>query len=226
MPTFNERSTVVEAVEQVLAVDLPVDELELLLVDDASTDGTRTVLLERSWPSQVKILLHERNRGKGAAVRTGLNHAGGTWSVIMDADLEYDSADLRKVLLPLIKREAEAVFGTRAFNAHSAYGFWYVIGGKAVTFAANMLYDAWLSDIHACQKAMRTELFRSLGLRESGFGIDSEITAKLLLRGVRIFEVPVVYRARSREAGKKLTAMDGLRHLRALLRCRWQRARH
>ena len=138
----------------------------------------------------------------------------------MDADLEYEPGDLAKLLEPLLDDRAEAVFGARGFQAHSAYGFWYVIGNKGVSFFANLLYNSWVSDIMTGEKVMSTALFRSLDLREPGFAIEPEITARLLRRGVRIHEVPVQYRARSRAEGKKLTAVDGLRVLRTLLRCR------
>jgi dolichol-phosphate hexosyltransferase len=220
MPVFNERATVADAIDGVLEADLPVDDFELIIVDDGSTDGTREILSQGSWPENVSVVEHDRNRGKGAAIRTALEHASGKWSTIMDADLEYDPADLAPVLEPLIEGKAQAVFGTRAFEAHTAYSFWYVVGNKGVTFAANVLYNRWLSDIMTCHKAMSTELFRSLPLRENGFAIEPEITAELLLRGVQVYEVPIVYRARSRELGKKLTATDGFRVLRTLLRCR------
>jgi glycosyltransferase involved in cell wall biosynthesis len=219
MPAFNEVATLEQAVEDVLAAALPV-ERELILVDDGSVDGTRELIRERSWPAQVRVIEHERNRGKGAAVRTALAAAEGEWSVIVDADREYDPADLAGLLEPLVDGRAEAVFGVRGFYSHSAYGFWYALGNKCVTQAANVLYDSWLSDIMSCYKALPTELMRSLELREDGFAIEPEITARLLRRGVRIFEVPISYQARSREAGKKLTAIDGVRVLRTLLRCR------
>jgi hypothetical protein len=138
----------------------------------------------------------------------------------MDADLEYSPADIALLLEPLRNGDADAVFGTRGFQAHSAYSFWYVMGNRAVSFATNALYNCWISDIMTGQKAMRTDVFRSLDLRERGFAIEAEITARLVRRGIRIYEVPIVYRARSREEGKKLTALDGLRVIRTLLRCR------
>ena len=124
------------------------------------------------------------------------------------------------MLSPLRSGDAEVVFGTRSFQSHSAYSFWYVVGNRAVTFAANLLYNSWISDMMTGQKAMPTELFRSLELRERGFAIEAEITARLLRRGIRIYEVPIGYTARSRDEGKKLTALDGLRVLRTLVRCR------
>jgi glycosyltransferase involved in cell wall biosynthesis len=220
MPVFNERDTIEHAIRSVLDARV-ADSFELLVVDDGSTDGSRELLDRGEWPEQVRVLAHDRNRGKGVALRTGLAEARGIYTTIMDADLEYAPADIPAMLEPLRTGLTEAVFGTRGFQAHSAYSFWYVIGNRAVTFFANFLFNSWVSDIMTGQKAMRTELFRSLKLRERGFGIEPEITARLLLRGVRIYEVPVVYRARSREEGKKLTVLDGLRVVRTLLRCRF-----
>ena len=220
MPVFNERSTVEAAVEDALSAALPVASRELVLVDDGSTDGTRELLQSRSWPENVELVFHDRNRGKGAAVRTALQHATRELAAILDADLEYRAADLADVLEPLVSGDARVVFGTRAWTSQSSFSFWYVMGNKAVTMATNVIYNCWISDVMTCHKAMRTELFRSLPLRERGFGIEPEIAARVLRAGERIHEVPISYRARSRDAGKKLTAVDGLRVLRTLLRCR------
>jgi glycosyltransferase involved in cell wall biosynthesis len=218
MPVFNEVATLERAVDGVLAESFE-NGVELLIVDDGSTDGTRELLRGREWPAEVRILHHERNRGKGAALRTALGEARGTYATIMDADLEYDPHDIHALLEPLHDGE-QAVYGTRAFQSHSAYSFWYVLGNRAVTFVANLVYNSWISDLMTGQKAMATELFRSLELRERGFAVEAEITARLLGRRIRIYEVPIRYHARSREEGKKLTALDGLRVLRTLLRCR------
>jgi glycosyltransferase involved in cell wall biosynthesis len=218
MPVYNERRTVEKAIDEVLRADI-AESFELIVVDDGSSDGTRDILRDREWPEQVRLLYHDRNRGKGSAIRTALADAQGTYTTIMDADLEYSPDDLRVLLEPLRNGE-QAVYGTRGFQSHSAYSFWYVLGNHAVTFFANLVYNSWISDMMTGHKAMRTELFRSLDLRERGFAIEAEITARLLRKGVRIYETPVVYRARSREEGKKLTAVDGLRVLRTLLRCR------
>ena len=168
----------------------------------------------------MKVVYHERNLGKGAAVRTALQHATEEFAAILDADLEYRAADLAHVLEPLVSGEAHVVFGTRAWTSQSSFSFWYVMGNKAVTMATNVLYNCWISDVMTCHKAMRTELFRSLPLRERGFAIEPEIAARVLRAGERIHEVPISYKARGREAGKKLTAFDGLRVLRTLVRCR------
>jgi dolichol-phosphate hexosyltransferase len=220
MPVYNERATVEAAIADALGAALPVDARELVIVDDGSTDGTRELLTGREWGENVRVLLHDRNRGKGAAVRTALDSATGSIAAILDADLEYEAAGLADVVAPILDGRANVVFGTRAWTSHSAFGFWYVMGNKAVTFATNILYNSWISDVMTCHKAMRTELFRSLRLRERGFAIEPEIAARVLRSGERIYEVPVAYAARSREEGKKLTAFDGLRVLRTLLRCR------
>jgi glycosyltransferase involved in cell wall biosynthesis len=220
MPVYNESATVAAAIDQVLNADFPVDDVELIIVDDHSTDGTREWLLAQDWPGTVRLVLHERNRGKGAAIATALEHASGTYATIMDADLEYDPQQIAPLLRPLLQGEAQVVYGVRGFEAHSAFSFWYVLGNKAVTLAANVLYNAWLSDIMTCQKVLPTALWRELSLRERGFAFEAEITARLLRAGIRIYEIPITYRARSREAGKKLTAADGFRVLRALGRCR------
>ena len=219
MPVYNERATVEAAIADALSADLPVEK-ELVVVDDGSTDGTADLLRRNAWPDVVTVVFHERNRGKGAAVRTALDHATGEFAAVLDADLEYRAADLAPMLDPLLAGETKVVFGTRAWHAHSSYGFWYVMGNKAVTFATNLLYNCWISDVMTCHKAMRTDLFRSLRLRERGFGIEPEIAARVLQAGERIYEVPITYRARSRDEGKKLTALDGARVLRTLVRCR------
>ena len=220
MPVFNERSTIEAAIDDALTAELPVPSRELVIVDDGSTDGTREILTSRKWAENVKVVLHDRNLGKGAAVRTALGHATEDFAAILDADLEYRAADLADVLEPLVSGDAHVVFGTRAWTSQSSFSFWYVMGNKAVTMATNVLYNCWISDVMTCHKAMRTELFRSLPLRERGFAIEPEIAARLVRAGERIHEVPISYRARGREAGKKLTAIDGVRVLGTLVRCR------
>jgi glycosyltransferase involved in cell wall biosynthesis len=220
IPVFNERATVEAAIEDVLSTEYPVAEIELVIVDDGSTDGTAELLAGRAVDPRVQIVFHERNGGKGAAVRTALEHATGTHAAIMDADLEYDPADIGKLLAPILAGDADVVFGTRGFKSHSAFSFWYVVGNRMVTLAANLLFNSYLSDIMTCHKVMRTDLFRSLDLQARGFEIEPEIAGKLLAGGHQIYEVPVRYRARGRAEGKKLTALDGFRVLRTLLECR------
>lgn len=220
MPVFNEAATVEQAIERVVSTELPF-EWELIIVDDGSTDGTSELLLglaERS--PRLKLLSHESNRGKGSAIRTALACAEGEFSTILDADLEYDPGDIPELVSPLQAGRANVAFGVRAFDGYSSHSYLYVLGNHAVTLAANIAFNVYLKDVMTCHKAMRTELFRSLPLQEPGFAMEAEIAARVIQRGERIFEVPVSYVARATEEGKKLTAVDGFRALRALVRCR------
>src|SRR4051794_21766585 len=169
MPVFNERETVRRAVGEALDASYPTDEVELVIVDDGSTDGSDEILAELSKNPRVTLVSHRQNAGKGAAVQTALQHATGTYAAIMDADLEYDPADIGKLLDPVIGGEADVVYGTRGFESHSAFSFWYVIGNKGVTLAANLLFNSYLGDIMTCHKVMRTDIFRSLHLKSRGF---------------------------------------------------------
>jgi glycosyltransferase involved in cell wall biosynthesis len=220
MPVYNERPRVEQAIADVLAIDLPTD-IELIVVDDGSTDGTRELLRDGSWDARLRYFEHDRNQGKGAAIQTALSQATGEFAAIFDADLEYDPADLGVLLGPLLQGKSNAAFGVRAFDGYSAHSFWFVLGNRGVTLACNILFNVYLHDIMTCHKVLRTELFKSLDLSATGFAIEPEITARLLNRGERIYEVPVQYRARSNEEGKKLTAYDGVRTVAMLLRCRF-----
>jgi glycosyltransferase involved in cell wall biosynthesis len=224
MPVYNERERVEEAISEVLATELP-GPFELIVVDDGSVDGTREILRARDWGENLRLFEHEHNRGKGAAIQTALAEARGDYAAIFDADLEYDPADLAVLMPPLMDGRANACFGVRAFDGYTSHSFLFVLGNKGVTFVCNVLFNVYLHDIMTCHKMIRTDLFRSLPLRSAGFAIEPEITARLVQRGERIFEVPVHYRARSNEEGKKLTALDGFRVIATLLRCRFSRAR-
>jgi glycosyltransferase involved in cell wall biosynthesis len=220
MPVYNEINTVERAIEDVLEADIGAT-IELIVVDDGSTDGTRELLFGREWPERVHLHKHEQNQGKGAAVRTALQHARGELAAIMDADLEYEPSDLGDLLPALREGRANAVFGVRAFDGYTSHSFMYVMGNKGVTLAANILFNVYLRDLMTCHKMIRTDVFRSLPLQARGFDIEPEIAARLLNKGEQIFEVPVHYKARPSDAGKKLTSIDGFRVLRTLLRCRF-----
>jgi glycosyltransferase involved in cell wall biosynthesis len=219
MPVFNEAATIEHAVTVTLAADLP-GAFELIIVDDGSTDGTREILDRTALPDRVTFLRHAENRGKGAAVRTALAAARGEFAAILDADLEYDPADLSQLLAPLLAGRANVVLGVRAFDGYTSHSFVYVLGNKGVTLLANILFNVYIRDLMSCHKVMRTDLFRALPLKEQGFAIEAEIVARLLQRGERIYETPVSYQARPTDAGKKLTWIDGLRVARTLVRCR------
>jgi glycosyltransferase involved in cell wall biosynthesis len=223
MPVYNERERVEQAIAEVLATELPSD-FELVVVDDGSTDGTRDILRSGSWDDRVRVYEHEVNKGKGAAVQTALSYARGEFSAIMDADLEYDPADLGLLMPPLLDGRCNACFGVRAFDGYTSHSFLFVLGNKGVTLVCNMLFNVFLHDVMTMHKMLRTDLFRSLPLRSAGFAIEPEITARLVQRGERIFEVPVHYRARSNDEGKKLTAFDGVRVVATLMRCRFSNA--
>jgi glycosyltransferase involved in cell wall biosynthesis len=221
MPVYNERERVERAIAEVLATELPT-RFELIVVNDGSTDGTSDILRSNgNWDGRVRVLEHQENQGKGAAVQTALREAQGEYSAIFDADLEYDPTDLGLLMPPLLDGRTNACFGVRAFDGYTSHSFLYVLGNKGVTLACNILFNVYLHDIMTCHKMIRTEVFRSLPLRSPGFAIEPEITARLVQRGERIFEVPVHYRARTTEEGKKLTALDGFRVLATLLRCRF-----
>jgi glycosyltransferase involved in cell wall biosynthesis len=218
MPVYNEQATLHEAIKRLLDVPFPCD-LEVVLVDDGSNDATPEIIAG-FLDSRLRVFRHPVNRGKGAAVRTAINEATGDYAVMYDADLEYSPDDLPRLIEPILSGEATVVFGTRSFGSHTAYSFWYVMGNKVVTHAANVLFNSWISDLETCYKLLPLRLLREIDVRQSGFGMEPEITAKLLSRGIRPYEVPITYRARSRAEGKKLTWRDGLEALWVLLRIR------
>ena len=217
MPVHNEERTLVRILD---AVEARPEVSELVIVDDGSTDRTREILAEREFRVPVQVIHHEVNRGKGGALRTAIGAATGEVALVQDADLEYDPEDYPALLEPFERRNAEVVYGTRSFSSHTAYSFWFVMGNKAVTLWNNLLFNSYLSDLETGFKVMPLEVWRKLDLQSDGFSIEPEITAKLLRSGYRIYEVPISYAARSREEGKKLTWMDGVRALWTLSRLR------
>ena len=220
MPVYNERATLTSAIKEVLNVNFPC-EMELVIVDDGSTDGTRDLYLSLEDDPRVSIHMHERNQGKGAAIRTAATVATGDYVIMCDADLEYSPAEIPMLLAPVAAGHAEVVYGTRTFGSHNAYSYAYVLGNRAVTTFANVLFNCYISDLETCFKLIPAALYRDLGIRETGFGMEAEVTGKLLRRGIRPFEVSITYKARSREAGKKLTWRDGVQALWILLRERY-----
>lgn len=221
MPVYNEKATLRHALERLLAVDMPLD-TEVLVVDDGSTDGCLDTIADMVDDGRVRLVRQSPNQGKGAALRRGIQEAEGDLLTVLDADLEYDPGDFPALLQPILEEGARVVYGKRSYGGHAAYSFWYVIGNKALAFWASFLYDAWLSDIETCLKVAPTALWRTVSLTSSGFGIEAEVTGKFLRSGERIFEVPISYRARGREEGKKIQWTDGVAALWILLRLRLQ----
>jgi glycosyltransferase involved in cell wall biosynthesis len=223
MPAFNEERTISQAVARVLRTNYPCD-FELIVVNDGSSDRTGELLAALADPN-LRVITHPRNLGKGAALQTAAALATGSHLVPFDADLEYDPDDLPLLLAPVMQGRCEVVYGTRLFGVNTRYqSYRHAMGNRVLTLAANVLFDAYLSDMHSCLKLIPVELFRDLQLGEDGFGLDTEITAKLLRRGIRPFEIPVTYHSRSFEHGKKITWRDGIECLQVLARIRSQRA--
>ena len=218
MPVYNEGATLAAALKRVLDVDYPCD-VEVVAVDDGSTDGTAAVLAAVDDP-RVTVHRHAVNAGKGAAIRTAGTIATGDWIIMCDADLEYSPEEIPLLLQPVLRGEAQVVYGTRSFGSHNAFSFWYVMGNKGVTLCANLMFNAYISDLETCFKLMPLRLYRELDVQAAGFGMEAEITGKLLRRGVRPYEVPISYKARSREEGKKLTWKDGVEAIWILARIR------
>jgi len=211
MPVYNEERTLAAAIKRVLDVDYPC-EIELVVVDDGSRDATASVLGSIRDP-RVNAHRHARNRGKGAAIRTASEAATGDFMIVCDADLEYAPEEIPRLLEPVLAGRADVVFGTRALGSHSSSSFWYALGNRGVTTACNVLYRTYLSDLETCFKLMPLALYRDLDIREAGFGMEAEVTGKLLRRGIRPYEVTVSYHARGREDGKKISWRDGVEAL-------------
>jgi glycosyltransferase involved in cell wall biosynthesis len=209
MPVYNEVKTLESAVKRVLAVNYPVD-IELVIIDDGSKDGTRE--LYSQWKNESRVLIHEKatNGGKGSAIKKGAELATGDYVIMCDADLEYAPEEIPSLLSPILNGESTVVYGTRTFGSHNAYSYLYVLGNRGVTTTANILFNCYISDLETCFKLMPLELYRKLDVKSAGFGMEAEITGKLLRSGVRPYEVPISYKARSREEGKKLTWKDGV----------------
>jgi len=213
MPVYNERFLVRESIRRVLAVEDPIlERLDLIVVDDGSTDGTRAILREiaAANPGRVQYVEHERNGGKGAAVRTGIGLARGSVTVIQDADLEYDPADLPRLLVPFARDAADAVFGSRFLAGEYRRVLYYrhTLANRLLTTICNLLTDLNLSDMETCYKAVRTSLLQSIPLRSNDFRIEPELCFKLEKRGARIYEVPISYSGRTYEEGKKIRPRD------------------
>src|SRR5881397_4127550 len=221
MPAFNEERTV----EIILAHVLDRPEIgEVIVVDDGSTDRTWEILQDvATHDSRVRPFRQQVNQGKGAALRRAISELRMPFALVQDADLEYDPRDYPTLLQPLVEGRADVVYGVRGFAGQTAFSFWFVMGNKAVTFAANVLFDSYISYLESGYKALRADLWRRLNLQGNRFDIEPDITGRVLRLGYRIHEVPIRYYARSREEGKKLAWHDGVRAIVTLMRLRLAR---
>jgi len=221
IPVYNEVSTVEELLGKVVAVPLEGIEKEIIIVDDGSQDGTREALGKLDT-SAYKVVLHEENQGKGAALRTGFKHCTGEIVMIQDADLEYDPDEYPRLLKPILDDRADVVYGSRFVGdePHRVLFFWHYMANRFLTLLSNMLTNLNLTDMECCYKAFRGEIVKQLQLRENRFGIEPEITAKVARLKVRIYEVGISYYGRTYEEGKKINWKDGVRALYCILRYR------
>ena len=219
VPVYDERNTVVEIVRRMRAVDLPVD-LEILVIDDGSTDGTRDVL-RQLHDSTVRVITHEQNQGKGAAIRSGLSQLTGDLVLVQDADLEYDPEDWPKLLNPIMRGKAQVVYGSRFTGERRNMLFLHWVGNRFLSLVTNVLYNTTLSDMETCYKLFDRSVLDGITLRAMRFEFEPEVTAKILRRGVRIYEVPISYTGREFDEGKKITWRDGFVALWTLVKYRF-----
>ncbi len=220
IPVYNEVGTIREILGQIRSVEM-ANPRELIVVDDFSTDGTREILQEQAAEhADTKVYLHPQNMGKGAAVRTGLQHVTGEIIIIQDADLEYDPRDYVRLIRPIEEGRTKVVYGSRFLGEHKAMYFWHSLGNKILTLTTNMMFDTTLTDMETCYKVFTVDIGRKLKLNSNRWGFDPEITAKILKQGNRIYEVPIAYNGREFWEGKKISWKDGFTVLGTLIRYR------
>ena len=215
IPVYNEENTIQEILQQVRAVGLAH---EIIIVDDGSTDRTRELLKAEETQPGTQVIYQAVNQGKGVAVRTGIDHATGDIILIQDADLEYDPRDYAVLVRPIVEGRVKVVYGSRFLGPRKAMLFWHMLGNKALTLVTNILYNTILSDMETCYKVFRADVIKGIPLRSRRFELEPEITAKVLKRGHRIFEVPISYYGREYSEGKKITWREGPKALWTLIK--------
>jgi len=223
MPVYDEVRTIREIISRVEAAELGTSQKELIIVDDGSRDGTRELLKELAQTSQHKIYFHGQNMGKGAALRTALTYVTGDIVLIQDADLEYDPSEYAELIKPIVEGRADAVYGSRMTGGKvtRAFNFWHYIGNRVLTFTTNVLYNSTLSDMETCYKVFRVDVIKNMHIKSNGFDFEPEITAKLLRRKYKLYEMAISYYGRDFTEGKKITWRDGFGALWALVKYRF-----
>jgi len=223
MPVYNEAQTISEIIMRVESVDLGNVRRELIIVDDCSKDGTREVLKDLSRNSPHKIYFHGQNMGKGAALRTALTYASGDIVLIQDADLEYDPSEYNELIKPVLEGRADVVYGSRLSGGKvaRAFNFWHYLGNKLLTFITNLLYNSILSDMETCYKVFRADVIKNIQIKSNRFDFEPEITAKVLKRKHKLYEMPISYYGRDFAEGKKITWRDGFAAVWALVKYRF-----
>ena len=221
IPVFNENDTIGEIVDRVRAVKLPFAK-EIVIVDDCSTDGTRQLLTDLARLPDVRVIFHQRNRGKGAALRSGFATVTGDVVVVQDADLEYDPNEYRKLLQPILDNKADVVYGSRFVGGecHRVLYFWHYVGNRMLTLLSNAFTNLNLTDMETCYKVFRREVIQSVDLQEERFGFEPEVTGKIAAMGCRVYEVGISYAGRTYEEGKKIGWRDGVRAIWCIIKYR------
>ncbi len=217
IPVYNEKNYILEMLRRVKAVGI---EKEIIIVDDCSTDGTREILKGLAAQGE-KVIFHEKNMGKGAALRTGFRNVTGEYVIVQDADLEYDPDDYHKLLAPVLKGKAEVVYGSRFTGEHRNMFFHHWMGNRFLTLVTDILYNTTISDMETCYKLFRTDIIKSMDIKSNRFNFEPEITAKILKKGIRIYEVPISYTGREFSEGKKISWVDGISALWTIVKYRF-----
>jgi glycosyltransferase involved in cell wall biosynthesis len=218
MPVYNEEDTIQEIVKRVMEVPL---EKELIIIDDCSRDRTPELLKTFAGRPEIKVLKHERNQGKGAAIRTGIQAASGDMIIIQDADLEYDPAEYPHLVTPIVEGRADVVYGSRFLGLHRVFLYYHYLGNKFLTFLTNLLYNTMLTDMETCYKVFRAEVLKGITIKSDRFNFEPEITAKVFKKKLRVYEMPISYYGREYQEGKKITWRDAFPAIWALIKYRF-----
>jgi len=207
IPVYNEAKTIRKIVNRILKIK---NVLEIIIVDDGSDDGTKLELKKISVHKKIKIFTNKKNTGKGAAIRIALKYAKGNYVIVQDADLEYDPEDYKKLMKPVLNAKAQVVYGSRFLGEHRNMFFWHLLCNKLLTLLTNILFDTTLSDMETCYKLIPLKIFEEIKLKSNGFDFEPEVTAKILKKGIRIYEVPISYAGREYSEGKKIKFWDAV----------------